>query len=283
MIVWTDIGKELDALSLLAGDGSHVRKLDWIPAVGDYYITDKGDVYSIRRCKSKCAIVKQEAKIRQNGAFSYTGFGNRPATYPIARAVYEAFIGDIKEGEKLVFADGDRSNFSVDNLRVVPSSVVNGLAPGALEDHLGDYEKDFTYVARKIHCRYDIDWDNSKDIAQESFLSAAAKYQDGRGEGIHFGRYWSKEACFHALLFLHRRSTHPTSKLEFDIPDAPFDISELPFIDAALSKIDRIIIRYTGYGYTPQELAKILHLTPGAVRSRKYLAIKKLAKEYGNQ
>lgn len=283
MIVWSDIGKEFEAIALLSGGGEHVRKLDVLATSGDYYITDKGDVFSVRRCKNKCAITRQEGRIRDRGFFSYTGFGNRSSSYPIARAVYEAFVGDIKEGEKIVFADGDRSNFSVDNLRVVPSSVANGLTSEALVKHLGDYTKDFVYVVRKICCRYGIDWDAAKDITQEAFLSAAAKYQEGRGKGIHFGRYWSKEACFYALLFLQGRSLHPTTKLVYDIPDAPFDISEFPLIDKTLSKVDRIIIRYTGYGYTPQELAKILHLTPGAVRSRKYLAIKKLAKEYRNQ
>lgn len=278
MIIWSDIGKEFEAIALLSGGGEHIRKLDFLPTSGDYYITDKGDVFSVRRCKNKCAITRQEGRIRNQGFFSYTRFGNRSSSYPIARAVYRAFVGAIRDDEKLEFIDGDRHHPVVTNLKKMPSSAAGAIQGDNLFEHIDEYISHFDYVVSRIRSRFDIPREDARDIAQEAFISSAVKWKQKGRPDIPFGRFWTKEASFYTRVYFQRRNLHPTTKLEYDVPVEFEEYNETEFVEKNLSRIDAIILRYTSYGYTPAELARILKMSSGAVRSRKHLAVKKLKK-----
>lgn len=246
MKVWCKKEDQMREMRKLAG-GHELRKMD-LPSVGEYYMSSVGDVFSIREKPTMCCVTKQEGKNRESGFFSFTGYGNKSCSGSI-RSWMDHLFPELRDESN----EADMIDFA---------------------NYVEPYKNEFSLVCWRVMSRWSLCYDIAYDIVQEAFISSARKFNKS-GKDIRFGQYWTREAHFLALNRVTWSQSHPSAELQYDIPVMPEEMKE-SFRSVKLSNIDRMILDATMNGYEPREIAKILHLTPGNVRSRKHLIVKKI-------
>jgi hypothetical protein len=86
----------------------------YIEGYDNYKINKNGDVY-----KNDVKIEPFMHSTRKTYYVFMINKNNRNCSHQVARLVYESFVGQIKDGTKLVYKDGDIHNYRLSNLEVV--------------------------------------------------------------------------------------------------------------------------------------------------------------------
>lgn len=244
-------------------DGMEAR-LFQIGIRGDYYVTERGDCYSLSNGKASrtrrltaCTVGHKNPTIRVK---VFDGDVVVVRNLPIYRIVFDIFSGEYHDWSKcrVSFIDGNPLNYSFANMRLESLKGQRRILPSLLAANAQKYSERFEDICEYVHRRFnDISIDDSKDIVSSAFCRLC---QEGGPDPANFEAFWVKAAFRLAQHFWARqtisRSIKDTDAL-FDEPSHDYCNLSI-YGDLGLTPHEKVMVDLMMKGYTRMEVGNMM-------------------------
>lgn len=231
---------------------------------GDYYVTERGDCYSLSngplgriRRLTACTCGHKNPTIRVK---VFDGDVVVVRNLPIYRIVFDIFSGEYHDWSKcrVSFIDGDPLNYSYANMRLESLKGQGRISPSLLSANVQKYSERFEDICIYVHHRFnDISIDDSKDIVSSAFYRLC---QEDGPNPANFEAFWIRASFRLAQHFWarqKRRVAFGDAHAIFDTPSHDYCNLSI-YGDLGLTPHEKVMVDLMMKGFTRMEVGNMM-------------------------